>query len=330
MTFARHFDTFHGLPVFTLPEPREKPLLTRPGQGEGPLPAADGVAWRLDCAWDVPFAELWRSFTDRVPSTQVRALVIGPWWDDEYSHLRPALELILADAERFPALRALFLADVTGEECEISWLQLTDVTPVLEAFPLLQELGVRGGDSQGLGEEPLSLRPVRHDALRVLRFESGGLPGQVVRALGACELPALEHLELWLGVSQYGGDATVADLAPLLAHGRFPALRHLGLQDSELQDEIAAAVASAPVVAQLESLSLSMGTLTDTGAEALLGGQPLTHLERLDLHHHFLSDSMADRIRTAFGSAGTEVDLSDHRAPHRWRDEEWRYVAVSE
>lgn len=322
MTFADHFDTFHGLPVHTLPEPDD----------DDGLPAADAVAWRLDCfaAGELPFPELWRRFTDRVPSTEVRALVLGPWWDDEYSELRPALELIVADAPRFPALRALFLADVTGEECEISWLQLTDVTPVLEAYPLLEEFAVRGGDSQGLGEEPLSLRPVRHDALRVLRFESGGLPGQVVRAVGASELPALEDLELWLGVSNYGGDATVADLAPLLAGGRFPALRHLGLQDSELQDEMAAAVASAPVVAQLESLSLSMGTLTDTGAGALLAGQPLSHLKRLDLHHHFLSGPMADRIRTAVGSAGTEVDLSEHRTPHRWRDEEWRYVAVSE
>ncbi|MFF8991242.1 STM4015 family protein [Streptomyces sp. NPDC014983] len=321
MTFADHFDTFHGLPVLTLPE-----------RGEEALPAAGDVAWRLDCfeAGDIPFPELWQSFTERVPSAGVRALVIGPWWEDEYSELRPALELILADAARFPALRALFLADVTGEECEISWLQLTDVTPVLEAFPLLEELGVRGGDSQGLGEETLSLRPVRHDALRVLRFESGGLPGQVVRAVGACDLPALERLELWLGVQTYGGDATVADLAPILSGGRFPALRRLGLQDSELQDEIAAAVASAPVVAQLESLSLSMGTLTDAGAEALLRGQPLTHLKRLDLHHHFLGESMTERVEAAIGSAGTEVDLSDRLAPHRWRDEEWRYVAVSE
>ncbi|MFE7975858.1 STM4015 family protein [Streptomyces shenzhenensis] len=319
MTFASHFETFHGLPVLTLPEPHEEAL-----------PAAGEVAWRLDCSWETPFAELWQSFVDRVPSAEVRALVIGPWWHDEYSELRPALELILADAERFPALRAVFLADVTGEECEISWLQLTDVTPVLESFPLLEELGVRGGSSHGLGEEPLSLRPVRHGALRVLRFESGGLPGEVVRAVGACELPALEHLELWLGVSHYGGDATVADLAPVLVQGRFPALRHLGVQDSELQDEIAAAVASAPVVAQLESLSLSMGTLTDAGAEALLRGQPLTHLKRLDLHHHFLGESVADRIRTAFGSTGTEVDLSDRQTPHRRRDEEWRYVAVSE
>jgi hypothetical protein len=326
MTVNEHLETFHGLPVFTLPEPPED------GSREEGLPDAAGVAWRLDCyeAGELPFAELWQSFADRVPSTDVRALVLGPWWHDEYSDLRPALERIVADAGRFPALRALFLADVTAEECEISWLQLTDVTPVLEAFPLLEEFGVRGGDSQGLGEEPLSLRPVRHEALRALRFESGGLPAQVVRAVAASELPALERLELWLGVSQYGGDATVADLAPILAGGRFPSLRHLGLLNSEVQDEIAAALASAPVVAQLESLGLAMGTLTDTGAEALLGGQPLTHLRRLDLHHHFLSEAVADRVRSAFGGAGTEVDLSEPRAPHRWQDEEWRYVAVSE
>lgn len=321
MTFAEHPDTFHGLPVRTLSAPDDV-RAHEPG----------AVAWRLDChAAEVPFEELWRDFTGAVDTDRVRALIVGPWWEDDYSELRPVLELILADAERLPALRALFLADVTGEECEISWLPLTDVTPVLETFPLLEELWVRGGDSQGLGEEPLALRPVRHEALRVLRFESGGLPGQVVRAVGACELPALEHLDLWLGVSAYGGDSTVADLAPLLADGdRFPALRHLGLQDSELQDEIAAAVAAAPVVARLESLSLSMGTLTDAGAEALLHGQPLTHLKRLDLHHHFLSDAMTGRLRTAFASAGTEVDLSESQTPHRWREEEWRYVAVSE
>jgi hypothetical protein len=318
MTRAQHIETFHGLPVFTLSEPDEQVL-----------PATAEVAWRLECAYETPFTELWQGFLDRVPSTEVRALVIGPWWHDEYSDISEVVELLLADTERFPALRALFLADVIGDECEISWLSLTDVTPLLKAFPLLEEFGVRGC-AEGVDDGRLSLSPVRHDALRVLRFESGGLPGEVVRAVGASELPALEHLELWLGVENYGGDATVADLAPILARGHFPALRHLGLQDSELQDEIAAAVASAPVVAQLESLSLAMGVLTDAGAQALLDGQPLTHLKRLDLHHHFLSEAMADRVRATVGCAGTEVDLSDRCTPHRWREEEWRYVAVSE
>lgn len=165
--------------------------------------------------------------------------------------------------------------------------------------------------------------------MKKLRFESGGLPSSVVRAVGASELPALEHLELWLGVTEYGGEATVDDLAPLLSGAAFPALRHLGLQNSEIQDEIAAAVASAPVVAQLESLSLAMGTLSDAGAEALLSGQPLTHLTSLDLHHHYISDALVERLGNLLGSdrVNSEIDEVEYWDPE---EDDERYVAVSE
>ncbi|MEV7028304.1 leucine-rich repeat domain-containing protein, partial [Kitasatospora sp. NPDC093558] len=105
---------------------------------------------------------------------------------------------------------------------------------------------------------------------------------------------------------------------------RFPALRHLGLQNSEFQDDIAAAVAHAPVMARLETLNLSMGVLTDQGAGALLEGQPLTHLRALDLHHHYLTGEMQERLREAL--PGVAVDLSGAGKP----DDRWRYVAVAE
>ncbi|WP_329378949.1 STM4015 family protein [Streptomyces sp. NBC_01716] len=316
-----HFDEFHGLPVFTLPHHKIRSLKA--------LPEAEAVAWRLDCGWEEEwtFPELWKHFTDAVDTERVRALVIGPWWSGDYSELAPALELIVADAARFPALRALFLGDVVGEECEVSWLVMTDVTPAIEAFPSLEEFAVRGcGDTYQNGA--VRLRPVQHERLRLLRFESGGLRGSVVRAVGESELPALERLELWLGIEEYGGDATVADLAPLLDGGRFPLLRHLGLRNSEIQDEIAGAVASAPVVAGLESLALSMGTLADPGGEALLAGQPLTHLKTLDLRHHFMSPDVTDRIQQTLGPHGVRVELEP---PYDLSaDDEWRYVAVSE
>ncbi|MGP4086577.1 STM4015 family protein [Streptomyces sp. KR55] len=318
MSHVEHLQELHGLPAFDFPEP---------GAGRE-LPEAGAVAWRLAVdpyrdSSEEGFGDLWKRFLDSVDPTGVRAIVVGQW-GEPYDNDSSGIVQRLVDArDRLTALRAVFIGDLEMEEAEISWIEQSDVTPVLEAYPLLEEFGIRGGTG-------LRFPAVRHKHLRTLCFEAGGLPGEVVRGVAASELPALEYLEMWLGVEEYGGDTTVADLAPLLAGGRFPALRHLGLQDSELQDEIAAAVASAPVVAQLESLSLSMGTLTDTGAEALLQGQLLTHLKRLDLHHHFLSEAVADRVRTAFGSAGTEVDLSEHQTPHRWRDEEWRYVAVSE
>ncbi|PCG82821.1 cytoplasmic protein [Streptomyces sp. WZ.A104] len=309
----RHPDHFHGLPVHT-------------AAVSVPLPAADAVAWRLQCDYgeETDFAALWQQFLDTVDTARVRALLIGPWWREGYTPFAPVRDLLVAHADRFPALRGLFLADVVGEECEVSWLPMCDITPVLEALPLLEEFTVRG-----CGAEDLRLRPLRHTALKSLRFESGGLPGELVRAVAASELPALERLDLWFGSSWYGGDATVQDVAPVLSGSAFPRLRHLGLQNSETQDEIAAAVASAPVVAQLETLALSMGTLSDTGGEALLNGQPLSHLSTLDLRHHYLTEPVLDRIRTACAPAlveGGEAE-EDYGDPD---DEPERYVAVSE
>lgn len=293
-----HLQRFHGLPVFALPAP---------GQGGGPFPAPATVAWRLaGAAWDEPpFTPVRRRFLDEVAVEEVTALVIGAWWDEDHSNrIAATVDRLVEESHRFPALRALFLADVVSEEIEISFIQLCDLTPLLRAFPRLEKLGVRGGDH-------LDIAPLRHEALRDLRIESGNLPRQPVQGLGGCDLPALEHLDIWLGAQDYGGDTTVEDVMPLLhPQGRLPALRHLGLANSEIQDEIASAVAGAPVVPQLESLSLAMGTLGDEGGSALLTGQPLTHLRTLDLRHHYFSDPMAARLRFALEPHGVELLMS--------------------
>ncbi|MEU8247401.1 STM4015 family protein [Nonomuraea sp. NPDC048916] len=289
--------------------------------GEEP-PDAGAVAWRLsanDWHEDIPdtIEESFDWFLAHVDTARVTALVIGEWDECYDSDSKVIVTTLAEQAAKFPALRSIFLGAITAEEAEISWIQQSDITPLLAAFPKLERLEVRGGTG-------LALTPVRHEALRVLRIETGGLGGDVVRAVAACDLPALEHLELWLGVGGYGGDATIEDLGPVLTGERLPSLRHLGLQDSEMQDDIAAAVAAAPVVARLETLSLSMGALSDTGAEALLSGQPLTHLRELDLHHHFLTDPMIGRLADAL--PGVEVRLSGQERA----DDRERYVAVSE
>ncbi|MEU3562457.1 MULTISPECIES: STM4015 family protein [unclassified Kitasatospora] len=311
MTVSRHIERFHELPVheFTPDDAR-------------PRPAAGAVAWRLSLEYGSKqdFVQLWQSFLEEVDPAGVRAVVIGAWWQDGYTSVRSAVEAVTAEARRLPALEALFLGEVTFDECEISWLEMDDVTPLLNAFPGLRSLAVRGGTD-------LALEPVRHDRLTSLRFESGGLPATVVRAVAGSELPALERLTLWLGVDEYGGDATMDDLAPFLDGSRLPKLRHLGLANSELQDEIAAALAHAPVVARLESLDISMGVLSDEGATTLLEGQPLTHLRSLDLHHHYLSDAMQERLHEAL--PGVELDLDDAEADEM-DDEDDRYVSVSE
>ncbi|MGC5360530.1 STM4015 family protein [Streptomyces sp. DT24] len=314
-----HLTEFSGLPVVDFPPP----------SGDVPVPAAGDVAWRIwvdpygdekdERTWDEEF----RSFLGTVDPAEVRALIIGQWGEAYDRNSSYPISEIIAAANRLTSLEAIFVGDIEQEQSEISWIEQSDVTALLDTFPALVELGVRGGSG-------LVFPPVRHDRLRSLTIESGGLPAEAVRGVLASEFPALERLDLWLGVSAYGGGTGVGDLAPLLSGARFPTLRHLGLRNSELENEIAAAMASAPVVAQLRVLDLSHGTLGDEGAAALLEGQPLTHLELLDLHHHFLTEPMERRVTEALEPYGVRVDLTQREEPWGSGGPEGRYTTVAE
>jgi hypothetical protein len=308
--FVDNLTSFAGKPVVDFPhECNADGRIDYNPASEEQVSEPDRVAWRLRC-WALRH-DVVEEFLDTIDVTKVTHLVTGY----EYS-IGPE------DAPRLPALRALFVGDIAPEESEISWIEYDDITPLLAAFPDLEHFGIRGSSG-------LELSPLKNDTLKSLRFETCGLPAEIVRAVGDSDLPALESLDLWLGVSRYG-DATIADLEPILGGARLPSLRHLGLENSEIQDEIAAAVAGAPVVARLKTLSLALGILTDRGAEALLSGQPLTHLKRLDLHHHFLSKPMMKRIRAAL--PGVKVNLKDRMEPEEdpGNEEGVLYVALSE
>ncbi len=307
MTINEHITTFAGLPVVAYPDGE------RPGD-------AGSVAWRLEDpefeGGDIFLSRL-SDFAAEPWAADVTALVIGEWGSAYDS--APPLDYLGAVLPQLTGLRALFLGELTYEECEISWIQHGDITSLLESLPQLEILTVRGS-------EGLTLKPVRHESLTRLTFESGGLPAEIVRAVGESDLPRLEHLELWLGTDNYGGDATVDDLSTILAGTRLPALTSLGLRDAEIADQVASALAGSAVVARLAELDLSLGMLTDVGGSALLTGQPLTHLRRLNLSHHFLSVDLMRRFTAELAEAGVDVDLSDAGDP----DDDNRYIAVAE
>ncbi|MFC4011637.1 STM4015 family protein [Nonomuraea purpurea] len=324
--WERYDGEYAGLPVAPVPWPEES----------GPPPEAGSVAWRFEMNdWDdeddapdeggpdeddegnekVDAAFGW--FFEHVDTTKVTAIVVGEWESCYDTDPQDIIDQLVENADKLPALRSLFFGAITPDECMITWIQQGDITELLEAFPKLERLEARGGTD-------LFMQPVRHESLRTFRIETGALSDRVVRAVADSDLPALELLELWFGAATYGGNATAADLAPIMSGDRLPSLRHLRLQNGEFQDDIAAALATAPIVARLESLSLSMGSLTDTGAESLLTGQPLTHLRRLDLSRSYLSDAMMTRLTDALPDV--ELILSDQDKA----EGDWRYVAVSE
>ncbi|WP_194917129.1 STM4015 family protein [Catenulispora rubra] len=276
-----------------------------------------GSAWRIACREEdagapLPeFEEVFERFLDTVDTTRVTELVFGRWGEDDFADDHHPARSLVAAADRFPALRSVFFGDVGDDpHDDLVYVEHSDLTPVLRAFPGLEELRVRG--MPDLSQKPVRyFESLRHTGLRRLVLESGGLHPDVVRAISACDFPELRHLELHLGDPDWCGWTKPQDFAWLLAGQTFPKLDHLGLRSSVIQDEIAAAVAQAPVVAGLRVLDLSLGALGDDGAVALLNGRPLGHLSVLDLHHHYISEPVRDRLRAAW--PGVDVDLFRHR-----------------
>ncbi len=68
-------------------------------------------------------------------------------------------------------------------------------------------------------------------------------------------------------MEDYGFDGSIDTIRSLLANSDFPRLSYLGLTDSELQNEVAAAVLESKYIGQIETLDLSEGTLNDKGGE---------------------------------------------------------------
>ncbi|ULH16175.1 STM4015 family protein [Deinococcus sp. KNUC1210] len=316
MTINAHLTEFGGLPILNFEGTLEQVgthayrVAVDYDEDEAAWPGDEGQS-----LWERKFAALLR-----LPeAAQLRGLVTGATTEDDPSEtMSEALPSLLAAAPQLPALESLFLNDLIAEECEISWIQMQSLAPLLAAFPNLRHLGVRGS-SEGLMFGALHL-----PHLETLVIQSGGLPREVVSEVLAADLPELRHLELYFGSENYGATTTIADLAPLLRGDLFPKLKVLGLKNAEFSDEIAAATAHSPLLSRLDVLDLSLGMLTDEGAQALLESGTATHLKTLDLSYHYLTDDMQTRIQAAF--PGTTLLLDD---PQDVNDE-WRSVAISE
>jgi hypothetical protein len=250
-------------------------------------------------------------------SASLTSLIIGDWGQAYENSSEEAVAALVTHSASFPSLRKLVIGEMSYEECEISWIIQSDLSSLLPAFPELLSLTIQGGNG-------LSLTALKHDKLEELIIISGGLGKTVLNHIAVSQLPNLRKLELYLGVDNYGFDGSLADLLPLIEAGKFPKLTYLGLKNSEIQDEIAGAVADAPVLDQLETLDLSLGTLSDVGAELLLSSERIKGLKALNLSHHYMSDEMISRWQ----KSGLPVDVSDKQESDD--EEDWRYPSITE
>jgi hypothetical protein len=317
-----HLISFAGKPVIVWEE--ASPLIeTEVEQNNYKI----GLFWD-DCNGKQRWTDRFAALLADPLSPKVTGIIVGLWDEivgediSDPSYASRIVEALVAAREALPHLTAIFFGDIITEENQISWIGQCDMAPLLAAYPNLEHFCVRGSNNLSLGTN------LHHDHLQTLIVQSGGLSRQITQQVTKAHLPQLQHLELWLGTSMYGGDTTVEDVKALLTEPLFPKLQYLGLCDSDIADEIAQTLQqlNPPLLEQLKVLDLSFGTLSDIGAAALLEIPAITKLESLNLSFHFCSEEMMTKLTTL---AGVAVDVS---LPQRTGNDSWeyRYVAVSE
>ncbi|WP_163784349.1 WGR domain-containing protein [Myxococcus vastator] len=216
-------------------------------------------------------------------------------------------------------LKTLFIGDfVFPDEAELSWVPLGNLAPLLKALPQLTSLRLRGGDAR-LGTLDLP-------ELRRFILESAALPRTAVQAIASAKWPKLEHLEVWFGGDEHGDRGRASDVQPILDAAGLPRLKHLGLSNAGLSEDLAPLLTKSKVLRQLESLDLSNGTLRDSDAAVLAASAAaFKHLKKLDVSRNLLTRKGVKLLANlcpavATGSQRDEFD-----------DEEGlRYAAVGE
>ena len=202
----------------------------------------------------------------------------------------------ISDSDRFRNLKALFMGAYEMTDYDsIYYFPIWNIGIILQAFPKLELLQLRCGGSNGYSNWRY-FTPFKHNYLKVLIIETKELSRERVSQIFSLELPALEHLELWLGNDNYDENTSIEHLTPIFSGEIFPNLYYLGLRNCEYADEIATAVVNSPIINKIKILDISLGFLTDTGATALLNCPTINDLDILNVANNRLTSEMVDKL----------------------------------
>ncbi|MFT3697069.1 MAG: TIGR02996 domain-containing protein [Kofleriaceae bacterium] len=250
----------------------------------------------------------------------VRELVFGINGESGDTSLDNLIEVLAAKPR--PSLRRLIFGDVKyagaareqdqGEETEISWYNVGDLSKLWAQVPNLESVIITCGGDATLGE--LDLPKLRH-----FEFRSGSFKKSNLASVIASHTPNLEHLDVWIGQESYGSDIVADDLRPLIHRKDLPKLKHLGIMNCEVIEELIPDLRKSELVAKLDELDLSLGCLSDEGAAAIKEDPgAMGTLAKLDVSYSLLTE--AGMLK---GVAKQVVEIEQ-------RDPDDRYAAVGE
>ena len=207
-----------------------------------------------------------------------------------------------------------------GEYWDISSTELGELARIYPLAATLEQLRIRLGHME-LGKIVLP-------ALRDFEVTTGGFTKDNMQSVLDAEWPELERLILTFGDNEdYGAECQLADVLPLLDGSRIPNVRELGIANAPFLDDLIPELVRSPVLPRLTTLDLSLGTMSDAGADAIAKhADAFKHLAKLDLHRNFISDAACARVRELLPQA----DLAKQEAADEYDGEVYRYCKIGE
>lgn len=253
---------------------------------------------------------------------EAKKLIIGAWEEPFDCGPEDIIKYLVENKNKFPNVESMYIGDMDSEECEVSWITQSNLAPLLDVFPL-KTLEIKGSID-------LRLENANSETLEKLIIISGGLGKNLLKDIVDAKFPNLMHLELYLGVDDYGFDGDIDDIIPFMIRENFPNVKYLGLKNSEKQDEICEEIFKSNILENLEVLDMSLGTLGDKGAELILENVgKIAHLSKLDLTYNYISDENIEKLQNKVNVLSTEVLIDRDDADYD-EDDEWRYPYITE
>lgn len=251
---------------------------------------------------------------------QIDELIVGCWGEAWEDSCQAVIDGIIENKEKFAHIKSLFMGDMDYEQCEVSWIIQGNYSKLWEALPNLKELTIKGSTGLELGE-------IAHENLEKLEIICGGLGSDVIEQIMNAKLPNLKKLNLYLGSDGYGFDGDEKTIENLLKNSDFPKLEYLGINDSEIQDEVTKVVLNSKYMSQISTLDLSNGTLSDEGGVLLLEALPkYPNIKTVDLHFHYLSDGLMKKL----GKLPIDIDMDEQNEADEDDGEVYRYAMLTE
>ena len=250
----------------------------------------------------------------------LRELIIArPWHGNRYQFAPVVAELVKL-LPSLPVLRRLTIGRFEISDCELSWSSLGSLAKLWKPAHGLEYVKLRAGS--------MSLGKISLPACREFWIETGGLSKESLTSITAASWPSLETLNLWFGKRDYGCTCSVRGMQPILDGKGLPRVKHLGLKNTQLGNEVFAEMPKSKILRQLETLDLSMSHITTDALErdVMPHADAFRNLAGLDLSRCLLDD----RGKRLAKSLAKHVDVDYQRTRDDDEDGDYRYAAVGE